>query len=72
MPPENEARPVLAIAICEAVVLSLVETGALDAEELRGALEDARDSCIEAYPAAAEEIRRHVDEIVRQTYAAST
>ena len=72
MPVDNEARPVLALAICEAVVLSLVETGALDPDELRRALEEARDCCIEAYPDAAEEIRRHVDEIVRQTYAAST
>ena len=68
----HEVPPALAVAICEAVVLSLLETGALKPEDLRAALENARDSCVLAHPDAADEIRRQIDEIVRQTYAVSS
>ncbi len=70
MDDRDDAPAELALAVCEAIVYSLLVTDAVDAEDLRVALESARDSCADARPEAAADIRRQIDEIVRRTYVA--
>lgn len=48
MTDEKDAAPLVAISICEALMVSLVEKGLLDWEEIQDTLEAAMDSHLQA------------------------